>query len=268
MKTRYFIYSLSSVLALLFSCNKFNKILKSSDYELKYTKAIEYYNKGNYTSAQTLLEELIPVYKGTPRAEEVYYYYCYSHYYLGEYSLAGFHFRTFYRSFHQSTHIEECAFMNAFCYFLSSPRYSLDQADTKNAIQELQDFLTDFPDSKRLDTCNFLIDKLRGKLEKKSYEIAKGYFFRDDWRAAITSSQNFVKDFPESHFVEEMQFLVIKSYFLLAKFSVISKKAERIDKGLESYLKFVDLHPQSIYLKEAEVMYYYFKQNQTINPNP
>ncbi|HWY37575.1 MAG TPA: outer membrane protein assembly factor BamD, partial [Bacteroidia bacterium] len=126
---RRFLYFLTVLLSLVvFSCGKYNKILKSSDYELKFTKAIEYYNKGNYTAALTLFEELIPVFKGTEKAEQVYYYYSYCNYYLGDYSLAGFHFRTFSRAFHNSSHAEECAYMNAYCYFLSSPRYSLDQS--------------------------------------------------------------------------------------------------------------------------------------------
>jgi outer membrane protein assembly factor BamD len=234
---------------------QFNRILKSSDYELKFTKAIEYYNKGNYTSAQTLLEELIPVFKGTTRAEEVYYYYAYTHYYIGDYSLAGYHFRTFARAFPHSSHAEECAFMNAYCYYMSSPRYSLDQSDTKNAIQEMQNFVNEFPESKRVDTCNVLIDKLRSKLERKGYESAKAYYVRDDWKAAIPAFENFIKDFPESGRLEEVRFLVIKSYYLLARNSVESKKPERIEKCVDNYLKFVDLHPQSPYLKEAEGIY-------------
>ena len=246
---------LVSVLALWLSACRFNRVLKSSDYELKFTKAIEYYNKGNYTSAQTLLEELIPVFKGTTRAEEVYYYYTYTHYYLGDYSLAGFHFRTFARAFHSSVHAEECAYMNAYCYFQSSPRYSLDQSDTRNAIQEMQIFVDEYPESKRVDTCNILIDKLRSKLERKSYEVAKAYYFRDDWKAAVYAFENFIKDFPESGKIEEMRFYAIKACFLMAKNSIESKKLERVEKCMENYLKFVDLHPQSPYLAEAEGIY-------------
>jgi outer membrane protein assembly factor BamD len=240
---------------ILISCGNFNKILKSSDYELKYTKAIEYYNKTNYTSAQTLFEELIPVFKGTDRAEQVYYYYTYCHYYLTDYALAGFHFRTFSRTFHNSVHAEECAFMNAYCYYLSSPRYTLDQSDTKNAIQEIQSFLNEYPLSNRVDTCNILMDKLRGKLEKKSYEITKGYFFRDDWKASAPACENFIKDFPESPHNDEMRLMIIKSYYSLAKNSIEAKKPERLEKAMENYLKFVDLHPNSQYLAEAEIIY-------------
>lgn len=266
--TRRFLYFLPVLFVLsLFSCGKYNKILKSSDYELKFTKAEEYYNKGNYTAALTLFEELIPVFKGTEKAEKVYYYYSYCNYYLGDYSLAGFHFRTFSRAFHNSPHAEECAYMNAYCYFLTSPRYTLDQSDTKNAIQELQNFVNDYPESPKLDTCNMLIDKLRGKLRRKAYEIAKAYYFRSDWKAAVPSFENFVKDFPESDKIDEVEFLIVKSWYLLAKNSIEAKKPERIEKCMESYLKFVDLHPQSPYLKEAEGIYLECQKtkNQPIN---
>jgi len=264
---RRIILLIVSIFSLWLGACKFNRILKSSDYELKFTKAIEYYNKGNYTSAQTLLEELIPVFKGTAKAEEVYYYYTYTHYYLGDYSLAGYHFRTFARAFHGSVHAEECAYMNAYCYFLSSPRYSLDQSDTKNAIQEMQSFVNEYPDSKRIDTCNLLIDKLRYKLEKKSYETAKAYYFRDDWKAAVPAFENFLGDFPESAKVEEIRFLIVKAYYLLARNSIESKKPERLEKSMENYLKFVDLHPQSQYMKEAEGIYSECQKlkNQTVN---
>ena len=70
---------LSSII-LLSSCSEYQKLLKSSDYELKYTKAIEYYENQQYLRAITLFEELLILYKGTSKAEEIYYYYAYSYY--------------------------------------------------------------------------------------------------------------------------------------------------------------------------------------------
>jgi len=256
MRRNFFKYIFATLVCLsFFSCGNFNKIVKSSDFELKYTKAIEYYNKTNYTSAQTLFEELIPVFKGTDRAEQVYYYYTYCHYYLTDYALAGFHFRTFVRTFPTSEHAEECAYMNAYCYCLSSPKYSLDQSDTKNAIQEMQNFLNEYPQSKRVDTCNVLMDGLRTKLEKKAYEITKGYFFRDDWKASAPACQNFIKDFAESPHNDEMLLMIIQSYYLLAKNSIEIKKIDRVEKAMVNYLKFVDLYPNSKFLPEAEIAY-------------
>ena len=237
------------------ACSKFDKIVKSSDYELKYTKAKYYYEKENYMNALTLFEELIPVFKGTERAEEIYYYYSYCNYHLGDYGLAAYHFKMYVRNFPKSKHAEECAFLNAYCYYLNSPKYSLDQEDTKTAIFELQDFVNTFPESSRLDSCNNIMDELRGKLERKAYEITKQYYFIEDWKAAIAESGNFMKDFQTSVKCEEIHVINLKSNYFLARNSVDKKKGERLDNTIESYLKFLDLYPQSNSLKEADEIY-------------
>src|SRR5690348_700788 len=94
--------SISVLLSLVFvftSCDRYNKLLKSTNYELKLSKAHEYYDKGYYIRSSQLFEELIPVVKGTDKAEEVYYYYTWSEYYLGDHILAQYHFKNYTRQF-------------------------------------------------------------------------------------------------------------------------------------------------------------------------
>ena len=150
--------------------------------------------------------------------------------------------------------------MNAYCYYLNSPYYTLDQTDTKSAIKEFQAFIDNFPESSRIDTCNVLVDKLRQKLENKDYDIMKQYFKLSDYKATITSSKNFIKEFPDSKHVEESYYLMIDSYYLLAINSIPSKKLERLDGAIDNYLKFVDLYPQSKYLDKVEAVYTSCKQ--------
>jgi outer membrane protein assembly factor BamD len=100
-----------------------------------------------------------------------------------------------------------------------------------------------------------VIDKLHEKLERKDYEIAKQYFKLDDWKAAIVSTKNFIKDFPASNRNDEMYYIMIDSYYLLALNSFQNKKMERIDGALENYVKFLDLYPKSSYLSRAESIY-------------
>jgi len=237
------------------SCNGYNKLLKSSDYELKLVKADEYYKKANYVKALQLYDELIPIYKGTVKAEEVYYYYTYCNYYQGDYLLSQYHFKHFTRQFPNSVHSEECYFMNAYCYYLSSPNYKLDQTDTKSAIKEFQSFIDAYPESSRIDSCNKLVDLLRFKLERKDFDQVKQYQRLSDFKAAITSAQNFIKDFADSRYVDEAYFIIINSYYLLAINSIPAKKSERLEGAIETYLKFVDLYPKSSYLLKAESVY-------------
>ncbi len=260
LKTVIKYFTVLVMLSLIFiSCDGFEKLVKSSDYELKLKKAQEFYGKGNYVKALQLYMELLPIFKGTDKAEEIYYYYTYCNYYQNDFSLSQYHFKDYCRQFPGGLHVEECYFMSAYCYYLSSPNYKLDQTDTKAAIKEFQAFVDEFPESKRIDTCNILIDNLRYKLENKEYELIKQYFklgeYFNGYKAVITSAKNFMKEYPDSKFVEEMYYLVINSYYLQAINSIPSKKLERLNGGIETYLKFVDLYPKSTFLSKAESVY-------------
>jgi outer membrane protein assembly factor BamD len=240
---------------ILASCDRFNRILKSSDYDLKLTKAKQYYDKEEYAKSSQLYEELIPVVKGTDKAEEVYYYYTWSEYNLGDYILGQYHFKNYTRQFPASKHAEECYYMNAYCFYLTSANYKLDQTSTKNAIKEFQSFADLYPESRKIDSCNMMMDKLRAKLEKKDYEIIKQYYKLSDWKAAIVATKIFIKEYPGSNYNEEMYYLTINSYYLLALNSIPSKKEERLDGAIENYVKFLDLYPNSSYLSRAESVY-------------
>jgi outer membrane protein assembly factor BamD len=234
---------------------KFNKLVKSSDMEAKYTAAVKYFKDEDYTKALTLFEELMSVYRGTEKGEEVHYYYAYCNYNLEDYILAGYQFRNFAKNYPNSVHTEECAFMNAYCFYINSPEYSLDQIDTKLAIKEFQRFTNQYPKSTRIAQCNDLLDKLRGKLERKTYENAVLYYNMSDYKAAITAMGNYLKDFPDTKHTEEVNYKIIRSHYLLALNSIESKKQERFKAACDAYLKFVDAFPKSTYLKEAETVY-------------
>lgn len=234
---------------------RFNKLLKSGDMDAKYAAAIKYFEKEDYTKALTLLEELMSVYRGTSKAEEVSYYYAYCNYNLDDYIIAGYQFRNFVKNFPNSKHAEECAYMNAYCYYLNSPPYTLDQVDTRLAIKEFQRFVNQYPKSERIEKCNEILDLLREKLERKSYENAMLYYNMGDYRASSAAFMNHVKDFPGSKHAEELTYLVVRSNYLMALNSIEKKKQERYKATVESYLKFVDTYPNSQYLKQAELVY-------------
>ena len=216
---------------------------------------MQYYEKKNYIKAMSLFEELIPVYKGTDKAEEIYYYYSYCNFYQGDYGLAQYHFKNYHRSYPAGKHSEECLFLNAYCYYLNSPAYHLDQTDTKNAMAEMQNFIDQYPESTRIDSCNKISDLLRGKLEIKERDIINQYYKISDYKAAIASGANFMKDFPESKYIDETLFISVNSYYLLAINSLETKKLERLNLSIENHLKLLDLYPKSNFLVRSENVY-------------
>jgi outer membrane protein assembly factor BamD len=236
-------------------CSKYSKILKSSNYELKYKYACEYYEKQSYSKALPLLEELLTIYKGTDKGEKLYYYYCKTNYELQDYILAGYHCKVFARNYPNNEHAEECAYLHAYCFYLDSPKYSLDQTSTQAAINEMQVFINEHPNSNRISVANEIIDKLRNKLATKQYEAARHYYFVQDYKAAIVAFENVLKDNPATPFAEKTMYSIIKSYYLLAEQSIESKKNERYQLSIDNYYKFVDKYPTSELAKECENIY-------------
>lgn len=240
------------VIASFLSCSDFNKVLKSTDMDLKYREAVKYYDKGDCSHALTLFEELVSVYKGTTKAESIYYYYAYANYCVGDYYLAAYHFKFFTKFYPYSKHVEECAFMAAYCFYQESPRYTLDQTDTREAIKELQSFINKYPNSSRIEECNKLIDFLRQKLERKAFDQVKLYYNMEDYKGAMVSADNMLKEFPDTKYREDVLFLKLKASYQLTAKSVESKKADRVKTTLDLYEKFKAAFPNSKYMKDAE----------------
>jgi outer membrane protein assembly factor BamD len=243
------------IISAFVGCSSYNKLVRSTDMEKKYYMAKQYYEKGDCVKALQLLEELVTVYKSTAKAESIYYYYAYANYCTEDYIVAAYHFKNFSRLYPNSGHAEECLFMGAYCFSQESPRYSLDQADTKSAIKEMQVFINRYPNSKLIDSCNHIIDRLRGKLEKKSFEIAKQYYDIEDYKGAMIAFQNLIKDYPDTKYREEALFYHLKASYKYAYHSIETKKLSRLDNTIEFYNKFITLFPQSRFLKEAEDIY-------------
>lgn len=236
------------------SCSEYNKVVKSTDNELKKTKALEYYDKGDYLKAVVLLEEILPFYMMSVEGEKLYFYFCMANYHLGDYYLAGYYFRRFVQKYPRSQYAEEAMFMGALCSVHNSPEYSLDQTETYNALDAIQIFIDMYPNSSRIDTCNIIMDKLRAKLERKQFEYAKLYYRTEDYKAAVVSLNATLEKFPESVYKEEILYLLVMSNYNLAMNSISSKKLERLNETLKSYRKFVAEFPESPYLKELEAV--------------
>lgn len=239
------------LLVIASSCSKYQRLLKSEDYEEKYQMAMVFYEQGNYDKALQLFDQLLPYYRGSDRAERLSYYYANAHYQQQDYELASFYYKRFSKTFPKSKFAEECSFMSAYCKYLDSPRHSLDQANTLDAIQELQLFINMNVHSERVPECNRLIDDLRAKLELKDMDIARLYYKMNDYTAAITAFKNILKDYPETRFREEIMIGMLRAHYNLAINSVEFKKEERLNETLASYDNFIAQFPQSQFAKEA-----------------
>ncbi len=242
--------------AVMPSCrSKYQKVLKSDNYEQKLVAANAYYDKKDFFRAQTIYDELRGVYLGSEKQEEINYKYADCTYRLKDFYSARYYFKYYLDNFPRGIYAEEATFKGALCYCKDSPIHSLDQTNTTRAIETLQIFVNTYPESNRIDTCNTLIDKLRDKLEQKAYENAKLFYKTEQYKSAITSLNNAIDDFPDCEYVEEMNFLRVSAAYEFAKNSVATKQEERYRTVIELHQAFADTYPNSGYVKQSEKVY-------------
>ncbi|MEF8811272.1 MAG: outer membrane protein assembly factor BamD [Bacteroidales bacterium] len=236
------------------SC-QYDKLLKSSNYKLKYNRALEYYNEGDYVKAQGLFEQLNSVLKATDRADTVSYYLADSYYQQENYILAEHHFQQFHETFENHEWADDAEFLSALCNYKLSPRPALDQGYTRKAIEKFNLFITRHPDHPKVAECHEYINELRDKLAIKAYNAAKLYYDMGDYKAAVVALENCLKRYPNTTHREDIRYLILRSRFLLASNSVQSKEKERFQETLDTYYTFTSEYPNSEHSKEVEKIY-------------
>ncbi len=237
------------------SCTKFRKIQKSSDWKVKYAAALDYYEEKDYFRSNTLLEEILPIIRGTEEAEKANFIYAYTFYEQRQYILSSHYFKLFTDVYGRSKYVEEASYMNAYSLYKQSPQPSLDQTSTYEALAAMQTFLNKYPNSTYAKEADWLIDQMQEKLELKAYENARLYNKLRRYKAALIAVENFNYDYPDSKYREELNFLAVETAFELAEVSIYSVQEERYRKVVSLYEAYVDRYPLSKYLKQAEQYY-------------
>lgn len=248
---------LISLVLLLFvaaSCSSYQKALKNPDNDFKLQKAIEYYDNEDYNRAIGLLTDVIPAFRGTQQAEIINYYYAMAHFKMQDYTLASHYLKSFVSAFPGSEHAEEFLYLSAYSKYLLSPRPSLDQTETREAIRELQLFVNRHPQSARVEDAHAHIDELRIKLEEKHFQKGVLYYNISDYRAAVTTFNSLITDFPDTQYREEALYYIVLSHFEFAQMSIPARQIERYSSVTSSYQTLMRHFPESRFSAQAQLM--------------
>jgi outer membrane protein assembly factor BamD len=257
---KFLLYCL--LVGLIASCSPYARVVKKGTVTEKLEMAKAMYEKQDYVRALPLFEELLAVYRGKAESEEIYYLYCFCYYGLGQFELAAYHFKNFTENYYNSKYMERCSFMYAQCLYKDALPPELDQTSTTKAISEIQLFLNKFPNAhifdvvpvvkdgmKQKDTiyykelANEQIEELRGRLKSKAYDNAMLFYKIEDYNAAMVSFKNALKDYPDMENKDQIEFLIVKSSYYFAKYSIDEKKPERYEAVFTEYKEFVRNNP-------------------------
>lgn len=240
---------------LLVSCSTYTKTLNKGTEKERYKLANTLYKEGSYEKAVRLYELIMPSYASKPQGEVVNFRLADASFKSEDYITAIYHYEKFARSYPKSTEIDNAKFRVAESYYQLSPKYSVNQTDTKKAIQAFQTFIDENPDSERIPEANKRIKALNHKLEKKAFEIAKQYLKIGNYKSAIVAFDNVILDHLGTSFKEEAMFYKFKSAYKLGINSIVQKKDLRIKEAIKAFNRYKKAFPSSEYLKEADGLY-------------
>lgn len=240
------------VTLILGSCGPFNKLEKSTNWEELYAGANSYYQAGDYNKAIILYDKVLPVIRGSEKAELADYNYANCHFKTKRYIEAAGYFSTFYRTYNRSPLAEEALFMNAYSLYLDAPDFNLDQQSSQEAVSAIQQFVTVFPGSASYERAIGMLTDLQKRFEEKAYQESSMYYRLKDglypgdfYRACIINFQNFTKDYPESQHNEELAYKLVEVGTGYAKNSAYAKKDDRLNEALKFASNFYLRYPTS-----------------------
>jgi outer membrane protein assembly factor BamD len=241
-------------LLLLFgsSCKNPNLIRPGEPLDSAYKKAMTLYERERYGDAINAFETITRVGRGTEFAQDAQYYLAEAYYKNNEFLLASSEYERFVAFYPNDNRREEVDFKIALCYMELSPRYKLDQSDTIRALEAFQLFNNRYPDSPLVLESAKYIDELRSKLARKYYMAADFYLRTDRYEAAAIYFGLTIDQFPESELAEDALMRQIETYVVYAEKSISDKQAERYQKAIDGYNKFLQLFPRSDNRAEVE----------------
>jgi len=216
LKITRFILLAFVLISVATSCNAYQKMLNNPDVAAKYKAAEAYYNTGEYRRANRLYEQILPSYRGKPQAQRVIFFFANSYLQTKDYYLAAYQFESFVKSFPKSDKLQEASFLAAKCYYMLSPRYSLDQT------------------------------------EKKDFEISKQYHTIRDYKAAINAFDNFIASYPGTPFREDALYYKFLSSYEIATNSVYYKKLDRLKDLQGIYDIITRYYPETLFLEDLD----------------
>ena len=173
----------------------------------------------------------------------------------GQYLLAGNEFTRFIEFYRTDERIEQAAFERIQAYAALSPRYELDQTDTRQALAYIAGFLQQYPGSPNVPAADALSAELREKLARKQYESGRLYARREYYDAAVIAYMDVLADYPTSSYADDALLGAVESQIGYATGSIPARQQERYRKALDLYDQLATLFPQSPTLAQAQAAY-------------
>lgn len=213
------------------------------------------YERGKYERAAEYFQAVFNFGRSNEWADDAQLYLARAYRANKDYILATNEYTRFLEIYRTDERAEEAEYERALTYYARSPRYELDQTDTRRAVEYLQLFISRYPESPHVAEVERLRTELIEKMARKQYEAAKLYERRELFEAAALTYRGVFEQYPETAYADDALLGAIGAFIAFADQSVSGRQAERLRLAIATYEQLVQLFPQSPLLKEAEALY-------------
>ena len=197
---------------LLFQCGGGKRFSPRLDPEDRFTLAKRYLEQGKYLKAQEEFKRLIFENPGSGYVDDAQFYLAEAYFLNKEYDFALLEYGYLIENYRSSEYVDDAHFKIGLSYYRRSKPVHLDQTDTKKALDEIELFLTKYPESEYTADALEAKKKCMEKLARKDLEAGKLYMKLRKYPAARVYFESVLEDYPETEGAEEVLLLIGISY--------------------------------------------------------
>jgi len=213
-------------LALTAGCGGSKSITQMTAHEL-FEKGKQKYEKGKYYSAIENLQACIYNYPGKTIVDTAQYYLALTYFANKEYEVAQVEFNRLAINYPGSVYFEQSIFMRAACYFhSSSTHYGLDQESLLTAIDLLEDFIIDFPESEAVPDAHEYLTAARTRLARKTYEGGVVYSRMNANEAAKIYFQEVIDEYTDTEYGARATYMYAEREFKMGNYGQARERFE------------------------------------------
>lgn len=187
-----------------------------------YAEAKDEMNSGSYDKAVLLFEKLEGRAAGTPLAQQAQLEKAYAHYRAAEPAQAQATIERFMKLHPASPAIDYALYLKGvinfnddlgmFASFTRQDLSERDQKAAKESFEAFKELVTRFPDSRYTPDARLRMIYIVNSLAKYEVHVARYYYRRGAYLAAINRSQAAVTDYRDVPALEEAMYIMVKSY--------------------------------------------------------
>ncbi len=212
------------------------------DAEDQYALAKREFERKHWDNAVVELQKLIFNYPGAAFIDSAQFLLGMTYFNQEEYPLAIGEFNKLLSSYPTSQLSDDAAFMVALSDFKMSPKAELDPKHTQRAMDELKNFLDDYPESDRREEAFEVLNKCRTKLAKKAFQSGYLYYRRGFYPSALIYLRQVLNDYHDTEWAGQAQFQIAEVFY----------KQKKYEQAKEEYQKFLQYFPEDELAKKAK----------------